>query len=107
MEGIISNHPDLLDEVKQYLRITWDNEDTNIQMILNGGAAYLNDLANGQLDFTNDFLAKQLILDYTRYVYNHSFELFQHNFGSELLSLLLREGVKEIADEETDPEADS
>lgn len=95
------------DELKRYLKITWNEEDADLQKIIQRGKAYLNGKAGVKLDFETDYDAQQLLLDYGRYVYNHSFELFESNFQSELFALSLREGVKDHALEETDPETDT
>lgn len=98
----------MLQRVKSYLRITWNDEDLDLQDMVNRGQAYLNGKAGVELDFKKDYQAQQLLLDYCRYVYNHSFELFESNFFSELFSLSLREGVKDHAkDSETNTETSS
>ncbi|WP_088033531.1 hypothetical protein [Evansella clarkii] len=93
--------------LKRYLKLTWDEENEDLQDIVDRGKSYLNGKAGVELDFEKDHDAQQLLLDYGRYVYNHSFELFEHNFQGELFALSLREGVKDHADEEAHPEADS
>jgi hypothetical protein len=92
----------LTSELKNYLKITWDDEDADLKKIVMRGQSYLNRKAGVTLDFEKDHEAIQLLLDYGRYVHNHSFELFEANFQSELFSLSLREGVKDHAIEETD-----
>jgi hypothetical protein len=95
----------LLKRLKSNLRITWDDEDDDIKEIIQDGMAYLNEKSGVDLDFEKDRIAIRLLLDYGRYVYNHSFELFEGNFQGELLSLSLREGVKDHAtDSETNTE---
>lgn len=94
----------LFDELKRYLKITWDDEDQDIQDLVDGGKAYLNEKAGVELDFENDLVVKQLLKDYGRYVYNHSLEMFEHNFQSQLTSLIIREGVKDYALAEEDTE---
>lgn len=41
----------LLEAVKDYLKITWDDEDVAIQGIIGRGQAYLNGLAGAELDY--------------------------------------------------------
>ena len=95
----------MLNQIKDYLKITWPEEDENLSRIIERGKDYLNGIAGNELDFENDSLANQLLLDYSRYVYNHAFELFETNFRSELLKLSMREGMKSFAptDSETSP----
>lgn len=80
----------LLNEVKSYLRITWNEEDGNISNMINRAVSYLNEKAGVTIDFDLDQLARQLLLDRCRYVYNHVPEEFEDNFLSDINSLQLR-----------------
>lgn len=95
----------MLREVKGYLKITWSEADEDLTNIIVRGQSYLNYIAGTQLDFETDHMAKQLLFDYVRYVFNHSLEMFEINFGNELLKLSIREGMKSY--EEIDYETDS
>ena len=94
----------MLNELKSYLNITWSDKDADIQKIIDRGTAFLNRYAGATINFDTDLEARQLLLDYGRYVYNHSFELFRVNFRSELLELAIRGGVKARALAEADSE---
>ncbi|WP_337970142.1 hypothetical protein [Virgibacillus salexigens] len=84
----------LVKELKRYLHITWDDEDPDLSDHIESGKEYLNDLAGTSIDFEKDRKSRQLLMDYGRYVYNHSLEFFEVNFKRELLKLSIREGVK-------------
>lgn len=84
----------MLQVVKDYLKITWADEDAHIQGIIDRGQAYLNDLTGAELDYETDGLPKTLLLEYCRYVYNNALEYFEENFARELLRLQLQEGIK-------------
>ena len=84
----------MLQTVKDYLKITWADEDAHIQGIIDRGQAKLNDLTGAELDFEADGPPKTLLLDYCRYVYNNASEYFEENFARELLRLQLQEGIK-------------
>jgi hypothetical protein len=84
----------MLQAVKNYLKITWNDEDSHIQGIIDRGQAYLNDLTGAELDYETDGQPKALLLDYCRYVYNNASEYFEENFARELLRLQLQEGIK-------------
>lgn len=86
----------MLDAVKDYLKITWDDEDAALQSLIERGKAYLNDLTGAELDFDSNGPARSLLLDYCRYVYNNASEYFEENFASELLRLQLQMGVKAL-----------
>jgi len=42
----------VLQAVKDYLKITWDDEDALLQAIIERGKAYLNDLVGKELDYS-------------------------------------------------------
>lgn len=90
----------MLNAVKVYLKITWDDEDAALQSIIERGKAYLNDLTGAELDFDVAGPPRSLLLDYCRYVYNNASEYFEENFASELLRLQLQMGVKALGSAE-------
>ena|SRR5690625_1265090 len=98
---------ELTEEVKNYLDITWSEEDAYIVKIINRGKDYLNEKTGTELDFEKDSKAIQLLLDFCRYVYNNSFELFDVNFQREIMSLVIREAVKDRAAKKDDSETNS
>ena len=83
--------PDLLPDVKRYLKITWDSEDEMLSGIIKRGESRLCEIAGAALNFLADDLPKSLLLDYCRYAYSHALEVFEKNFQAELLELNLRE----------------
>lgn len=86
----------LLPEVKQYLRITWNNDDTMLSGVIERGAARLQMIAGVSLDFAEEALPKSLLLDYCRYANSQALEVFEANFQSELNALYLMGRLKEI-----------
>ena len=90
----------LLNNVKDYLKITWDDEDNNLQGIISRGKNYLQDLTGTELDFEVEGQPKSLLLDYCRYAYNNALEYFEENFHKEILRLQLMEAVKADARQE-------
>ncbi|HBT17790.1 MAG TPA: hypothetical protein DEB05_12645 [Firmicutes bacterium] len=84
----------MLQDLKDYLKITWDNEDTYLQNIIDRGKAELNDSAGTELDFETEEKPKTLLLDYCRYYYNNAIEYFRENFREEILELKMKEAVK-------------
>lgn len=79
----------LLAEVKSYLHITWqdDNTDANIKSYVNSSKSRLQEIAGVALDFTKHSLAKDLLKDRCRYMNSQALEMFEKNFKSELLEL--------------------
>lgn len=90
----------MLQEVKDYLKITWDDEDSSLQGIIDRGKNNLQELTGTELDFMIEGQAKSLLLDYCRYAYNNALEYFEENFHKEILRLQLMEAVKADAVEE-------
>lgn len=93
-----------VEDLKKYLKITWDNEDVDLEKILERGKGYLNAKTGVEIDYDEDYEAQQLLLDYGRYVYNHAFEMFEHNFASQLNALIFTKGAEDHAksDQETE-----
>lgn len=81
----------LLDAVKSYLNITWQETatDTKITGYINRGMARLQKIAGVPLDFTKEEQPRTLLLDYCRYANSQALEVFEQNFVAELLDLNL------------------
>ena len=79
----MSEQPDLLQQLKAYLKITWDDEDEALAGMIERAKAYLNDLTGVELDFEKEAPPKSLLLDYCRYVYNNASEYFEENYRQE------------------------
>lgn len=86
----------MLEEVKAYLKITWNDEDTELESVINRSKSYLEALSGTVLDFETNLEARGLLLDRCRYVYNNASEYFEENFQKEILRLQLIEGVKAL-----------
>lgn len=94
----------LLPEIKRYLHITWDDENTdnNLKGFINRGMARLTEIAGvSSLDFTLEDQPKTLLLDYCRYANSQALEMFEKNFASELLTLYIKYRVQEQSEEDT------
>ena len=76
----------LLDEVKNYLDITW--EDPQLEEKLDGiiarGKRYIDRIAGSPQDYEIEDKPKELLLDYCRYARSNALEMFQRNFLHEL-----------------------
>lgn len=90
----------MLQDLKDYLKITWNNEDAYLQNIIARGKEYLQGLTGTQLNFEEEGQAKSLLLDYCRYYYNNAVEYYEENFKQELLRLQLKEAIKEVVPDE-------
>lgn len=76
----------LLEEVKNYLDITWDDIQTEqkLEGIIARGKRYINRIAGSEQDYDIDDKPKELLLDYCRYARSNALEMFQKNFLHEL-----------------------
>lgn len=82
----------LLQDVKDYLCITWDDEktDKNLTGIIKRGMAHLTKIAGvSELDFLSEDTPRELLFDYCRYANSQALEVWEINFQSELLSFHL------------------
>lgn len=95
----------LLEEVKLYLNITWDDEatDKNLSGTIKRGMARIMQIAGDpSLDFMQEDLPKHLLLDYCRYSNSHALESFEENFRSQLISLNFMCKVRRRKENETE-----
>jgi len=92
----------LLAAVRNYLDITWEDEDEALTGLISRGQAYLNNLVGADLDFVIG-LPLSLLMDYCRYVYNNASEYFEENFAGEILRLQLQTGVEQLPTDEVAP----
>lgn len=91
---------ELLTEVKNYLDITWtdENADSKLSSIILRAINTLNSYAGASIDFSEETEAKQLLFDCVRYISNNAFEHFKINFASELIALRAKHQVDNIND---------
>ena len=94
----------MLEEVKDHLQITWDDEDSRIEDIIKRGKANLEGLAGVELDFVTPGQARTLLFEYCRYDYNNAADLFEENFQRQLLRLQLNEAANDLQEDDTDEE---
>ena len=83
---------DLLSQVKEYLRITWEDEaeDRNVLGFIAAGVSYLNRKAGFDIPFEGedaDIDAVMLLKDYVRYARSNALDEFEGNYSHEIGSL--------------------
>lgn len=88
--------PRLLEEVKNYLDITWVDAagDEKISGIISRGIKYINNIAGADMDYLEEDKPRELLFDYCRYVRSNALDEFQKNYLHELLSLQISQEVK-------------
>ena len=84
----------MLEEIKGYLKITWNDEDLYIEGYIARGIDHLEGLTGTTLEF-EEGKPKSLLFDYCRYAYNNALEYFDENFRGDILRLQLQEAIKE------------
>lgn len=86
----------LNEDLKLTLDVTWEDDETNrkLSSILERACHVINEYAGEEIDYESDLTARQLVLDYSRYVWNNVAEEFKTNFGAELVQLRSRYQVK-------------
>lgn len=80
---------ELLTELKSRLRITWDDENKELERIINRGKSYFVKLTGKAFSFSLDAWETELLLERCRYVYNNAADEFEVNFRDELRRLIL------------------
>ena len=92
---------ELLEAVKNYLDITWDDADTNkkIKGIVSRGMEYLNHAAGGKQDYEKEGQARALLFEYVMYVNSGALNEFQQNYLHELMMLQIHQEVKNYEQE--------
>lgn len=83
----------MLTEVKAYLKITWESENSDLEGYIGRGKSLIDSLTGTRNKYEEEGLAKSLLLDYVRYAYNNGLEYFQDNFAKEILHLQIIEGI--------------
>ena len=86
----------LLDAVRNYLDITWNDDagDEKLSGIVARGMKYLDGVAGEALDYMVEDKPRELLMDYCRYVRSNALDEFQQNYLPELLTL---QNQKEVA----------
>lgn len=86
----------VLEELKAILKITWEEEDDTLLLpMIKRGQAKIRSIVSKKVDFDEDLLARDLLLNYCRYSYNNAGEYFEENFSSEIVNLQLAYAIKE------------
>lgn len=94
----------LLDTLKNYLDITWQDEHTDAKLsgILARAQTKLCAYAGADLSFAESTDELQLLLDMCRYVYNNASEDFEENYLPDLIMLRAKYKVIEHESETED-----
>lgn len=88
------------EEVKQYLRITFDDQDSLLLELIADGMAALKSMLYPKLEFNQmpvksyDGQVNALLKDYVRYSWNGSTQYFEDDYGKVITRLSLQIGAE-------------
>lgn len=91
----------LLDKLKNYLDITWNDTHTDEKLsgILARAQAKLCAYAGAELTFAENTDEQQLLFDLCRYVWNNASEDFEDNYRADLIMLRAKHRTEATTDE--------
>lgn len=79
----------LLDDVKNYLNITWSDEatDRKVSGLIAAGMVYLNGKYGEEADYTADGEPRTLLMEYVRYGRDSALDVFENNYQALILDM--------------------
>jgi hypothetical protein len=77
----------LLETVKTYLNVNWEEGDSQLTLMIEGGVSYLSRKTGAAIDFNEDKDARALLCDYVRYARSNALDEFEQNYIHEIISL--------------------
>lgn len=80
---------DLLNDIKIYLGITWDDETTDQKLggLIASGIYYLNSKYGTEADYTVPGFPRILLMEYVRYARDDALDVFENNYTSLILAM--------------------
>ena len=99
MTGRVEIPPGLLEEIKNSLDVTWEDEATDRKYsgFITSGMSYLNGKAGEELDYNEDEEGLTLLREYVRYARDGALDVFENNYLHLLLSMQNNRKVKTYA----------
>lgn len=88
----------LLEDIKNYLDITWDDPatDKKISGIIADGMVYLNAKYGEEADYTADGNPRTMLKEYARYARDSALDVFENNYQSMLLGMQNERKVRAV-----------
>lgn len=80
---------ELVEDVKVYLGITWQDDatDRRIGGLIGAGMAYIDSKYGGEADYDSDGLPRSLLFEYVRYARDSALDVFENNYASMILAM--------------------
>lgn len=87
MEDVSNATDTLLEDVKDYLQITWNDEatDRRIGSLIASGKAYLDRKLGTAGDYSEPGTPRTLLFEYVRYARDAALDVFENNYRSMIL----------------------
>lgn len=89
MDDAVQIDPALLDDIKLYLDVTWEDNATDRKLtgLIADGIAYLDDKLGEPGDYESPGYPRQLLKEYVRYARDAALDVFENNYLSLLLAM--------------------
>ena len=86
-----------LEDVRSFLNITWQDtaRDERLKGYIKSSSLFLNGVAGEVIDFEDDLLARELLLNRVLYLDNQALNDFGANYNRELNELRIRYDTKQ------------
>lgn len=90
----------LLEDVKDYLDITWQDEatDKKVEGYIRSGMLYLNDRAGECIDYSWPCEGRTLLMEYVRYARDGALDVFENNYRHLILTMQNNRRVQSYAE---------
>lgn len=86
----------LLEELKYHLKITWNEEDFELENLLTRGKKALNRIFGVEVNYEKNEDVQELLFNWCRYSRNNSIEYFHENFREEINLLSFTLAIDEM-----------
>lgn len=106
MSGAVQELPEgLLDDVKIYLDVTWEDEATKkkITGFILDGMAYLDNKLGDAGDYVNPGYPRTLLKEYCRYARDAALDVFENNYQSMIIAMQNDRGVLNLVESSISP----
>lgn len=100
MTGRSSLPEGLLNDIKIYLNITWNDEatDKKISGLIASGIYYLDLKRGASADYTAEGLPRTLLFDFVRYARDDALDVFENNYLSLIVAMRNESLVNDYAE---------
>lgn len=95
---------DLLDKVKEKLKITWQDEsiDKRIEEMVEDAEITLNHKLGAEIDYSAPGMERNLFLNYCLYAWNDCVNEFDNNYMNEIYQIRNKYKVKRYAEKKAE-----